>query len=810
MSVRCSPPQIIAFFTGISLILTACNLPRGGSAIPAIFGTPIPTATPTTTPTATPSPTPTPLPTVVIGAGESEVHNGDWDSAAAAFQQVQADPGATSEARGSAQFGLAEVALRRGDFAGAKTSFDQFLAEYQSHPHTVQAYFLRGDARMGLNDWAGAITDFQAYLSQRPGVIDSYVYERIGDSQLALGQTDAALKSYDQAIASERYFVGSLQLKEKVASIDRNLQQPDAAIAQYQAILQVAQNAGYKATIEFDIGQTLFEAGRYDDAYKQFDHVFMTYPNSFEAWSSLKALRDADQPVDQYQRGVVNFNQDKYDVAVEAFVNYWAANKPQLYRPESYLYLAKAYRQLGNKSAALTQLQVFLGRFKPTDAPWWGDGWLEMARTYADLNDAANAFSTYDKLVQDHPDLPQAADALFEAGQLAAAQGDPTKASGYFQRLGSAYPADPRAAAGLFDLGLTAYQSGDLANAEGFFQAASKLQANQRPAASQFWLGKTLVAAGRVDEAAQAFSSAVASDGEAGYYGLRAGDQAAGRAPFTAPQAFSFPANLDDGRVEAEQWLIQRLSLTESIPLANSLRSDIASDPRLVRAKELWDLGIVVDARQDFDSVRQSFQDDPLATYQLAIYFRDIGLYRSSVLAAGRLLKLAQVTPLQAPPFLARLRYPTYFSDLIIPAAARHELDPLLVFSLIWQESTFEGFATSTASAQGLMQIWPPTGDDIAKALSWPDYTPGDLQRPYVSVAFGTWLLQDELKRFKGDTYATLAAYNAGSGRVPAWQQASHGDPDLFLESVTLTEPKIYIERIYELYSVYSTLYGQK
>jgi soluble lytic murein transglycosylase len=177
-------------------------------------------------------------------------------------------------------------------------------------------------------------------------------------------------------------------------------------------------------------------------------------------------------------------------------------------------------------------------------------------------------------------------------------------------------------------------------------------------------------------------------------------------------------------------------------------------------------------------------------------------------LAARRVRQLAGVSPSEAPVFLARLNYPTYFSDLILEYAAQYQLDPLYVFALIWQESLFEGFAVSSASAQGLMQIWPPTGEDIASRLSWPNYQSTDLQRPYVSVAFGTWLLHEESDRFGGDLFAILSAYNAGPGNTATWLEEAGGDPDLFVEFITLPEPQSYIKAIYAHYAVYRVLYG--
>ena len=276
----------LSILAGVAGLLGACNAPPLKMPI-AIFGTPVPTSTPTVTPSPTPSPTPTPIPIEVVQQGERDLHNGDWDMAIPEFQRVAADPGVPADVLVTAQIGLAQASLRSGDFATAKASLDAFLTAYPTHPKAAQAYFLRGDARMGLGDWSGAISDFQTYQTLRPGLLDTYIYERMADCYVSLGQTDVALQTYDQALASPRYLVGELQLRERVASVERPLSKTDAAIAQYQAILEKAQNYSYRASIELMIGQTWFEAKQYDQAYQQFDHVFMTYPDSADALSAL-------------------------------------------------------------------------------------------------------------------------------------------------------------------------------------------------------------------------------------------------------------------------------------------------------------------------------------------------------------------------------------------------------------------------------------------------------------------------------------------------------------------------------------------
>jgi soluble lytic murein transglycosylase len=164
---------------------------------------------------------------------------------------------------------------------------------------------------------------------------------------------------------------------------------------------------------------------------------------------------------------------------------------------------------------------------------------------------------------------------------------------------------------------------------------------------------------------------------------------------------------------------------------------------------------------------------------------------------------------LHAPAYFNHIRYGTYYSDLVEPAAKEHDFHPIFIYSLMRQESLFEGFVHSAAGARGLMQIIPATGANIASQNNWLiEYTTEDLYRPMVSVRFGTWYLASNRELLDNDLYATLAAYNGGPGNAIEWQRLANGDPDLFLESVRFTETRDYIRAIYETYRIYETIYS--
>jgi soluble lytic murein transglycosylase-like protein len=125
---------------------------------------------------------------------------------------------------------------------------------------------------------------------------------------------------------------------------------------------------------------------------------------------------------------------------------------------------------------------------------------------------------------------------------------------------------------------------------------------------------------------------------------------------------------------------------------------------------------------------------------------------------AGFARALASVQPGRiAPAGGASAGTPASFEPLIEQAAAREQLDPAIVRSVIQHESGFDPSATSPAGAQGLMQLMPATAEGLGVT---------DPYDPAQSIDGGTHLLRQLLDRYGGDLTRALAAYNAGPGAV--------------------------------------------
>jgi soluble lytic murein transglycosylase len=165
---------------------------------------------------------------------------------------------------------------------------------------------------------------------------------------------------------------------------------------------------------------------------------------------------------------------------------------------------------------------------------------------------------------------------------------------------------------------------------------------------------------------------------------------------------------------------------------------------------------------------------------------------------------------MSAPIYFNHLRFGTYYRDLVIANAREYDLHPLFLFSVIRQESLFEGFVRSPADARGLMQVIPSTGQEIASNLDWPvGYTSNDLYRPIVSINFGSNYLWRQIDYLDGDLYAALAAYNGGPGNSATWKALAPDDSDLFLEVIRYAETRDYIRVIYEVFNIYRNIYNR-
>src|SRR5947208_6445205 len=114
------------------------------------------------------------------------------------------------------------------------------------------------------------------------------------------------------------------------------------------------------------------------------------------------------------------------------------------------------------------------------------------------------------------------------------------------------------------------------------------------------------------------------------------------------------------------------------------------------------------------------------------------------------------------------LTLPLAYSDVIRQQAAEKHLDPALVAAVIYAETKFDP-RSSSAGAEGLMQILPQTAQFLARRSGATTFTVSDLATPQVNIAYGSYYLRYLLDRYGGREMLALAAYNGGVTNVDEW-----------------------------------------
>lgn len=150
---------------------------------------------------------------------------------------------------------------------------------------------------------------------------------------------------------------------------------------------------------------------------------------------------------------------------------------------------------------------------------------------------------------------------------------------------------------------------------------------------------------------------------------------------------------------------------------------------------------------------------------------------------------------------LVKLIFPTEYFDLIKKNAK--DLDPLVVISLMRQESAFNPNATSSVGAKGLMQLMPATAKRFNKKVKVKH-----LSDPEINIAIGIRYLKVLVDRFEGNLIYTLASYNAGENRIDRWRKEifRNNDPLSTIESIPYEETRNYVKLIYRNNFFYNIL----
>lgn len=806
--MRRTTGAVIVALIALAVAAIACTLPaplaRPTATLTLTASATLPPPTVTLTPTPLPTATPTPIPAQRIANGDRALFDGDYDAAMQIFDEAWASS-SDIEIQSAALVGQGRVYYYSGNYPAALNAFREVIENYPGSPYQAEAFFFLAETYMVLDRYMEAADAYLGYLERRPGVIDAYIRERRGDALFYSGSYPEALLDYQLAVNTERLptdFSLEIKLARAYAATGDN----STAQVMYNDLYCRTGNDYLKAQIDYLLGQMYIGSGQTQEGYAAYLDAVNNYPLAYYAYVSLVELVNVGYPVDELQRGIVDYHAGEYGVAMAAFERY-LLGAPADPGSAAY-YKGLILRSQLDYEGAVAQWDMLIQG--SVDHPLWDEAWEQKGYTlWAFMERYADGQQTLLDFVDSAPAHRRAAEFLFDAARVAERDQRLAEAAQIWERIPVEYSTSEYALRSLILAGLMRYRMGDYDSAEtDFWRAQSTAMNEYERAAAYFWLGKTSAAKGDDGTAMANFQQAAALD-PTGYYSERARDLLVGRAPFSPPQVFDLGQDRELEKGEAEDWMRQTFGLPPETDF--SIPGMLGSDVHYIRGQELWRLGLYSQAVAEFEALREKVMGDPINSYRLALTMEETGCYRQAILAARHVLDLAgmnDATSLTAPQLFNHIRFGTYFNTLVIQAAQEFGFHPLFVWSVIRQESLFEPFIVSSASARGLMQIMPSTGEDIASRMGWPlEYSVEDLNRPLVSLRMGLFYLDGLRENFDGDTFAALAAYNGGPGNASAWLALADGDPDLFLESIRFDETRSYLMGIYEIFDIYTRIY---
>ena len=677
--VRRVPPVTLL---ALSLLVYACS--PGAEAVPTATNPPAPTATAAATSTATPTSSPTPTatlePGLLLQAAQKVLLDGDQARGLFALEALLVRTPAAPEAAGAALL-LGQERLRDGQYEAATATLTWYLDIVPPGQRDARAWFWRAEALVGLGNWTEAVADYAAWMQLRPGVIDSYALERIGDAQLAAGQGEAALASYSAATEGARAHGEGRRMHQKLAEALLAAGRAAEAAEQYGAILARAEDDDFRADMRLARARATLAAGDEALALARMKTLFEEQPGSPAAYRAMLTLLEREIALDAALAGRVSYLAGDVQRARALLAPLAAGeNEPSA---ELLLMLGRVERDLGATEAALAAFSAI-----PVESDFYGEAMLETGRTLFWSGDTEAAIDHYLQVADRLARSPAAAEALWRAGFLQGSLDLPLEARATWERLIEQYPDTAQATSALWLAADAAELRNETALAREFLTRVAERSRGDDRAEALLRAGGLARRLGNEDDAQAAWDGAIAAAPDS-FYAARAKDLLSARAAMQPPANLRFSFDEAAELTEAEDWLRATYDIEQEGPLW-PIAPGLLADGRLQRGETLWSLGLQREAREEFFELIEERRSDGLASYQLAVHLRGAGDYYSSIFAAANVLKAADVATLEAPRWLARLRYPAYWLDVVQAEAQKHVMDPLLLFALIRLESLYD------------------------------------------------------------------------------------------------------------------------
>ncbi|MBQ6509965.1 MAG: transglycosylase SLT domain-containing protein [Flexilinea sp.] len=807
--------KILGIVICLMMLLGACDS-RRNQILSNILVSPTATETPappTATPTITPSPTPTLTPTPVILVENMDLLMfGEYDHAEHEIQN-RIENAANSLDILRAQTDLIESAWAQSDYQRCLNLMNDFtdtLETMENRPKALisKTYYLHAQCAGAEGLQKEKISSLEKYIEYSPDspilpevIADAaYAYQELEDYEMFRNYLDISAARGETGLSEYQKLDYALSF-----SYEGN---GDEAIRQLTDLYNNSADENIKAAADYYLGSVYNDQDLKDQVIARYQDIVNNYPKSYYSYLALLWLLDNDQPVSEYQRGLVNYYRGQYSLANDAFHRYVKAEPGN--DGSSWYFIGVCQMNIADYEGAVASFSKLVGEY-PTNR-YYVSAWDELAYVqwfYLDkYKPAAETLMNYVSL---HPDQADSAAFLYEAGRILERGNYLSDASKVWARLIDEYPLYENSKRALFLAAISAYRTFDYETALAHLNRlllVSGIPEDQ--AQANFWIAK-IYQVRKDDYNMHKYLERAAEQSKTGYYSLRAAELSEGKEYLSQASGYDFNIDLESERPIADQWMMLTFGLEYG---ALNDPQAYQSDHDYLRGCEYYALGEYQQAVIYFELVRDKLAENPGASYVFLAEMVEKKIYSTAALTSRQILTAAGLyeddRTLDVPNYFNHIRFGPWYSSTVESAAAEYALSPAILYGLMKQESMFNPWVSSGAGAIGLMQIMPATGAEIAKTLHWPpNYTESDLLRVQVAINFSASYLKRVKSYFDQSNAAMIASYNGGSGNTQKWLNASGSDPDLLYEVIRYQETRDYMHNIYQNAKIYDWLYAK-
>ena len=608
-------------------------------------------------------------------------------------------------------------------------------------------------------------------------LLSDYSLYYLGEAYLALNRFDEALNAFTaltHAGGAKSPLEPSAQ--EKIGDI--YLSKGDAAnsINTYKGLLTGHSDNPQTPHILYKLIPLLLQSNRQGEAFPFIKRLLTEFPqaeysdNSFISQVLSGEVRKLN--IDEFStraKGLLKAR--NYEKAIEESKAYlfegppwFPYDVPLKHDDKLSFLLGQVFYQARNYKKAV---EIFKELFSSAgDGKIRQESLIYLAKAYIKLKDFKSARDVLKTFISVYNDSGLRGEALYRLAMIAKDEGNLNLTAVFLKQLIAENPSSSYRNDAQWQVGWLLYSQGNL---EESLETLNHLENSPLRMRAVYWQGKISLMLGKKDNAARLFKIAADSFPPV-YYSVK------------SRKALE---EISDHELQEVNFKIQKYESQnsyESLPMK--------------RAQRLLGLGLNNLALKELASM--NYRQDPI---NISLLYRQAGDFYHSYISARSL-------SYDFTDFAYQLAFPEGYKELVESAANELQIDPLLVYAVMMQESEFDEKAVSGAGAVGLLQIMPGTGEMIARKLSHPSFKQDKLFLPAINISFGAWYLKTMITRFKGNLPLAVAAYNAGPNTVDEWLKKWGGlDTDEFVENIPYQETRKYVERVIGYYEAYKTIY---